>query len=877
MSQRELDHAIEEVRSEVVDDAVVRASAKRVFRGLFDSTLKSYQVDRIRGCADFRLLMKLYLSHTLSPARAMLLEDHTHQCVACRQALQQERSGVPAGPSFDAKKATKSSRPFPVMTWALAATLAVGIGLGIVGARNGLLPGQHAVRATVSVVDGSLYRITEYGARLVAVGDVIRNADQLRTAKGSRAIVRLISGAEVELAERSDVSISRNWKGTTVNVEQGRVIVAAAETNQGSLYVASGDLLVPVKDAVLAVDSGTKGSRVALAKGVARVQQGPKATDLSAGQQLATDYRMGFVPVSAQFSWSQNAGTYAALLSEFSTLQQQLQAIPSPGLRYSSNLAKYLPANTTIYAAIPNLGGTLTEAKRIFNERLAQSGVLQDWWTQQSGSHAADVERAVTQLTSISQYLGNEIILAVPSASPHQYGKPVFLAELSQPGLADYLQQNVPPTAGLRIVNSTSGTAAATTGQLFVDLENNVVVASPDMTALQAVEAAVSSGTPSAFVQTPFFGRIAQSYTAGAGYLLAADMEQISPKSVTTATGPLAGFNNVQYLVLERRDVTGGTETRASLSFAGNRQGIASWLGSPGPIGSVGFVSPDVNFAVAFVMKSPRTVATELVTFASQGNPQFLAQLTGFESQAGVSLIDDIAAPLGSDATFALDGPLVPIPTWRFAVEVNDSDRLQKTLTTLVSRYNQTPPAKTGQLQLSSDQVGPRTFYSLSMEKMPGLAAYYTFVDGYLVASNNEGSLTQAIQNRQAGFTLVSSPNFRKQLPTDNFMNFSAILYNNLSSTLGTVASGLKGSGALSPSQQQAMAALAASSVPGLICIYGEPDRIVAATMGSFVGFNLGTLAGIQQGKPLMPLIASSVEAARTSAAGAGAPRPLRN
>lgn len=74
MSQRELDQAIEEVRNEVVDEQVIRASAKRVFRGLFDSTTRSYQVDRIEGCSDFRLLMKPYLSKTLSPARAMLLE-----------------------------------------------------------------------------------------------------------------------------------------------------------------------------------------------------------------------------------------------------------------------------------------------------------------------------------------------------------------------------------------------------------------------------------------------------------------------------------------------------------------------------------------------------------------------------------------------------------------------------------------------------------------------------------------------------------------------------------------------------------------------------------------------------------------------------------
>jgi hypothetical protein len=868
MKQHELDQSIEQIRSEVVDDVVIRASAKRVFSGLFDSTLRSYQVDRIRGCADFRLLMTPYLSHTLSPARTLLLEDHTRQCVACRQALHEARTGTPAVVPFER---AKSRQRFPALAWALAATLAIGIGVGVVGARNGLLPGQHAVRATVSAVDGSLYHITEFGTRLVAVGDVIRNADQLRTAKGSRAILRLMNGAQVELAERSDVSISRGWKGTTVNVEQGRVIVASPERDQGSLYVASGDFVIPVNDAVLAVDSGMKGSRVAVAKGTARVQQGPKFTNVSAGHQLATDTRMGFVPIAAQFSWSQNASTYATLLNDFSTLQQQIQDIPSLGLRYSSNLAKYLPGNTVIYAAIPNVGPTLTEAKRLFNDRLAQSDVLQQWWSQQSGSHAADIDRAVTQLTTISQYLGDEIVLAVPSTGPGQYGKPLFLAAVRQTGLADYLQQNAPAGAGVQIINNAAAATPGTAGQLFIDLENNVVVASTDLAALKTVEAGISAGTPSSFVQTPFFSKIGQSYTAGAGYLLAADMEQIRAKSVTTPNGPLSGLSNVQYLILERRD----TENRASLSFAGDRTGIASWLGTPGPIGSVSFVSPDATFAAAFIMKNPRAIATEFITFATQGNPDFLAQLTSFESQAGVSLIDDIAAPLGSDVTFAMDGPLLPIPTWKFAMEVNDQDRLQKTLTTLVSRYNQTPPAQTGRLVLGTDQVGARTFYSLRTEKLPDLAAYYTFVDGYLLASNGEASLTQSIQDRQAGNTLVASANFRNQLPADNFANFSAILYNNLTAKLSPIAGTLQSSTALSTSQQQAMAALAASSVPGLICVYGGPDQIVAATRGSFVGFNLGTLAGIQQGKPLMPWIASSALAARNGAV--TSPRQSKN
>ena len=57
-------------------------------------------------------------------------------------------------------------------------------------------------------------------------------------------------------------------------------------------------------------------------------------------------------------------------MAEFSTLQKQIESIPSSGPRYSSDLAKYVPENSVIYAAIPNVGGTIEEAKRLFDDRL---------------------------------------------------------------------------------------------------------------------------------------------------------------------------------------------------------------------------------------------------------------------------------------------------------------------------------------------------------------------------------------------------------------------------------------------------------------------------------------------------------------------------
>jgi len=257
-------------------------------------------------------------------------------------------------------------------------------------------------------------------------------------------------------------------------------------------------------------------------------------------------------------------------------------------------------------------------------------------------------------------------------------------------------------------------------------------------------------------------------------------------------------------------------------------------------------------------MKSPRIVMEQVIASAAKDDPRFSQELSEFESGAGVSLLDDVAAPLGGEATFAIDGPLLPVPSWKLAMEVNDPARLHQTLTTLVDRFNQQSPEQHGKLQAGSEQINSRTFYWLRNSKLPNLTAYYTFVDGYLLAGPSEATLQQAIQNRQSGYTLASSANFRKQLPADSYTNFSAIVYTNAGTALGPLAEQLKSSGALTPAQQQSVSTLLANSGPGLICVYGEPDRIVAATRGSFLGFNLGTLAGIQQGQPLLPLIASS-------------------
>ncbi len=823
MKPNELDRAIAAVREDQPEETAAHDAARRVFNRLFESSFLRAPVESIRDCSDFQALIPAYLSRTLTPARVLLLEDHTLECVACRKALREARGREPE-PGIWPEEPRKR---VPVMAWALAATLVLGIAAGVVVARYGLLPGQQTVRATVTNIEGRVYRISQFSSSLVEAGMFLKNADELRTAKGSRAILRLVNGSEVEIGERSDISFSRGWRGATVNLKQGRLIAGANDAGQRAFYVSAGDISVPVRSALLSLDRGAKGSRVAIARGSARIAHGQNVFDLVAGQQFATN-GLAAVPIASEFSWSANAAAHLALLGELSTLQKQFQTIPTPGLRYSSSLARYVPDDTVIYGAIPNMGGAIAEAKRMFDERLTQSDVLRNWWNQKPQSQRDNFDSLIGRISSIASYLGDEIVI---SFAPHS--APLVIAEVRQPGLAEYLQQNLPASAGLHF-----------------SIDNNIFRASPDPAQLGRT----ASGQ---FMNSAFYARIAKSYAAGAGYLLAINLEQTEPKTVMDKVG-----TNAQYLVVERRGSSNATETRASVSFAGSRQGVAAWLGAPGPMGSLDFVSPDASLAASFVMKTPRAVLEEAIALITPNDLRFPGELSAFESQTGLNVADDIAAPLGNDATFAIDGPLLPVPSWKLAIEVNDPNRLQQTIATLTERFNQHAQENQGKLESGSEQVNAQNFYWLRSSKRPNLTFYYTFVDGYLLAGANEGSLSQAIQNRQSGNTLINSANFRNQLPSDGYTNFSAVIYTNPASSFGPLVEQLKGSSALTQAQKESLSALLASSSPVLVSVYGEPDRIVAASRGSFLGFDLGTLIGLRQGRPVLPLVASSARSA---------------
>jgi hypothetical protein len=856
MNNQEFDRLISQIREENVSNDVIGDAADRVRETISASLAGEDAGHKLRGCTDFQELIPAYVSERLTPARSLLMEDHLHQCVACRHALesaQNKNAPIPI------RKPIETKRP-PILKWALAGTLAAGIAIGIFAGNAGLLPGQHMTRATVASADGPVFYVADTGSRLIRAGYNLADGDEFRTGKGSRAEVQLADGSQIEMDERSQLSISRGWTGTTIRLDGGNIIVQAAHQRTGQLYVATDDCVVSAKGTVFLVNDGTKGSRISVLEGVVNVAYGKRNQELQAGGQATSSGNVSRVPIQDELSWSRNATKYLALLGEFRVLQKQWEAIPGPGLRYQSDLLPYVPDNTVVYAAIPNMGSTLREASRLFEDRLQQSPVLREWWTQQPGNRNRELQDVIGKLETASSYLGDEVVVAIAWTGNESYSAPLLLADVRRPGLREFLEeQNRQSSAtgqhlAFQVVDNPALAQTSPNSALLVHFANNMMFASPDPVELRLVSARLQQSESGSFRQTPFYQKIMQSYRDGAGWLFCADMEQIVGSYVHNPRRrePLPpGFDNLKYLVIERRDV-GKTETRASVTFSPWRNGIAAWLAEPAPMGSLDFVSPEASLAASFVMKEPASLVDEIFQFAGSSDRNFREHLAQLESNLGVSVRDDISAPLGGEVTLALDGPVLPVPSWKVIVDVYDRNSLQSTISRLVDSFNRQASPEAGRLRLTQRRFGSQTYFALRNDRHPDFEIDYAFVDSYWIIGPNQSLIARAIQNRQAGYTLTHSQTFQEQLPTDGYTNFSAIFYHNVAPALTPLAEQLKSMGALNSDQQHELDMLRENSAPGLIYAYGEPDRIVVASSSGFMGLNLDTLLAIGEGKPFM-------------------------
>ena len=874
-----LDKVTAEIRNELVDSAVVSAAADRVWAHVSAAADQTEfnlpTVDRIEGCADYQSLIPAYLAGKLSEARSLLLVDHTHECIPCRKAMNEARARRSMTVKPAVRKTRYTAQPV-VMRWAIAAALVIGFGLLAVPFVQRFWP-YGDFEATVQAAEGQVFQIADTQTAAVTAGAKLQRGEKVRTAKDGRAVVRLGDGSLIEMKERSELYITKNGQGTTIHLDRGSIFVEAAKQKAGKLFVESGDSLVSVTGTVFSVNNGTKGSRISVIEGEVSLNHAGSDHVLRPGEQATTSPAIAMIPVKDEVAWSRNAGRYAQLLSGLASVKNGLKTVQQPGVRYSTHLLDLMPENTVVYAALPNLANTIVESHRIIQERMSQNPALREWWEKEQSGRPQNMDQVVETIRQFGSYLGDEIAVSVSMDEQGRPGEPLVLAELkNSQGFRQFLEQEIAKYSDKRgkpeiqfIDNPATATPQSddTKEKLYVWIQEGLFAASPKLQQLQSLASVMSNGSTSSFTAAPFRNRIAQVYQEGAGLVVAANLEKVVAQTKTERTkGPDAekresalsqlGILSVKYFVLDQKETGGKTHTQASLSFNDAQRGIPSWLAAPGPMGSLEYISPDANVVAGFVVKNPVSLVDDLLGVLETVSPELRKNLEKLQSEHGLNIRNDIAAPLGGEFAFAIDGPILPTPSWKLVFEVNDPAHLQQTLEHVVGEVNKQAAylGKSG-LAWEKNDIGGRTYYTLRSAEFGFLEVDYTYANGYLIVGPSRALVERALRSRDSGQSLLRSAKFTAGLPADGNANFSAVFYHNISAL---VPAGLASTAENLPSgPQQAVKAIAAQMPPTLAYAYAQGDSITfsANTEGGPFGLGPATLLGMPNALEMQSII----------------------
>jgi ferric-dicitrate binding protein FerR (iron transport regulator) len=871
-----LDKVTAEIRNEAIEPSVTEQAAGRVWARLANEAPAALRtgkaVEHIESCNDFQSLIPAYLNNSLSEARSLLLVDHTHECIPCRRAMKEARNRVVA-PRKQAQQRSRFNISPVVMRWGIAAALVIGFTLLAIPLLQRYSPFGGEFDATVQAAEGQVYQIADTKSVPVTAGTRLQKGETVRTAKDAHAFVRLGDGSVIEVNDRSEFSLSKNGLGTTIHLSRGNIIVDAARQRDSHLFVETGDAHIAVTGTVFSVNNGTKGARVSVIEGNVLLNHGGNDRVINAGEQATTNASIGNVAIKDEVAWSRNAPRYAETLAGLSALKTELAKVSQPGVRHSTRLLDMMPENTVFYASLPNLTATLTESHRIMQERINQNPALREWWDKERSHHGPNMEQVMGTIREFGDYLGEEIAVSVGIGEKGEPVSPLVLAELkNSAGFRQFLEQQVAKYQGgakekpqIQFVdNPQTATEAADSDQkkndrLYVWITNDLFAASPRLQELQALAAVSQKGGVSGFTGSPFRARIAQIYEEGAGVVVAANLETVLAQTKTArAKGTDAGKHeealkqlgilNLKYFVLDQNESGGKTHTRASLSFTEAQRGIPSWLAAPSSMGSLEYVSPDANIVAGFAVKNPVAMVDDLMGVLETVSPGLSKNLDQLQADHGLDIRKDFATPLGGEFAFAIDGPILPTPSWKMIFEVNDSEHLQRAFERVVVEINK-EAAKHGKAGLTWDNAdfGGRPYYALKSNDF-GVEVNYTYANGYMIVGPSRALVQRAVQTKESGYTLVRSAKFTAGLPVDGKTDFSAVFYHNLGPLVQPFADRIASSANNLPQeQQQAIKQMAADLPPTLAYAYAQGDSITFAanTEGGPFGLSPATLLGM--------------------------------
>jgi type II secretory pathway pseudopilin PulG len=272
----------------------------------------------------------------------------------------------------------------------------------------------------------------------------------------------------------------------------------------------------------------------------------------------------------------------------------------------------------------------------------------------------------------------------------------------------------------------------------------------------------------------------------------------------------------VKYVVWKHAKVADQSFSQAELSFTSPRHGAAAWLAKPAPLGSLDFVSPKAILAGTLVLSNFAHIFDDVKELSGPANSNTFAGIAGGEKALNLSLRDDLLSQLSGELTVELDRITPGQPAWKAILKVNDTARMQKTLSILLAAT-----------QLKPEQYEDSGVTSYTVQVPSGqtrVPLTYAFVDNYLLIASSPEILAEAVRLHGSGESLAKSKKFLTALPPGHTSNASALLYQN---PAATYALQLR---QFAPDLADAVMPYLKDIPPSVACLYGEDSSVREAS-----------------------------------------------
>jgi len=243
-----------------------------------------------------------------------------------------------------------------------------------------------------------------------------------------------------------------------------------------------------------------------------------------AGEQYGTR-KTTATALEETVGWSREAERYVEILQAYADLQRDIEAALTADTRYSTRLLDLVPADTSVYVAVPNAPATIAQAHaavQAFQDRLPSEEFP-------SNGSSAMVKEMVGWLGEVGVHLGPETVLALhwdDSDSPVL----LLLAEARE-GLSDVIADKLRKVAqsvgsediGIEIVDTPE---EAQEGRLAIWLTDGLFAASASPQTFVELQATLA-GAPNRFREGALYARLGEVYERGAEYVAGADVTRL--------------------------------------------------------------------------------------------------------------------------------------------------------------------------------------------------------------------------------------------------------------------------------------------------------------------------------------------------------------